>query len=411
MKISIWEKILKRLSRLSTKDETDYQFNQREELVIASSILFAPTTFILGILYISLGETISGLIPLAYSLFLSLTFILFIKNRKTYFLSFSHQILTLLLPLMMQLSLGGYVQSSSIILWSFSSPLTALLTNKTKIAFRWFIAFLLNLIIGGILDPYFVRENNISPTVNIVLFVLNIMMLLGISFTLLLYMVNQRKKAYRLLNLEQGKSEALLLNILPEEIAYILKNENRLVADAFPEASILFADIVEFTSLSNQLSPIEIVTLLNDLYSHFDILVDKHGLEKIKTIGDNYMVAAGIPVSRSDHAQALAEMALGINSFIDKFPPVKKQKLQFRIGINSGPVVAGVVGKKKFQYDVWGDTVNIASRAESYSEPGKIQVTKTTYQYLKDDYLFDYQGKIEVKGKGVIETWFLTGRK
>ena len=209
--------------------------------------------------------------------------------------------------------------------------------------------------------------------------------------------------------MEQEKSSKLLLNILPKEIAEILKNENRLVADAYPEASILFADLVGFTPLSNQLSPIEMVQLLNEVYSHFDLLVEKYGVEKIRTIGDNYMVASGVPVSRSDHAQVLAQMALGISDFMASFPPVKGKQLQFRIGINSGPLVAGVVGKKKFQYDVWGNTVNIASRMESQGIPGKIQVTRATYALIKDDFEFEVRGVINVKGKGEMETWFLVG--
>ena len=153
------------------------------------------------------------------------------------------------------------------------------------------------------------------------------------------------------------------------------------------------------------------VELLNDVYSHFDYLVEKYHLEKIRTIGDNYMVASGVPVERSDHAEALALMALDIRDFIAAYPSIGGWHLQFRIGINSGPLVAGVVGKKKFQYDVWGDMVNIASRMESHGVPGRIQVTEQTYNILNDKFLFEPREKIEVKGKGEMNTWFLIERK
>jgi len=407
----LWNKILNRLANLGSNSAAIVQFNLQEEMVIGSSLLFIPATLLWGIMYFLLGENLSGLIPFSYSIFLGLTFIIFLKKRRTIFLSFPHRFLTLILPLLLQLSLGGFINSSAVILWSFTTPLTTLLTNKPKDALRWFIAFVLVLILGGILNPYVVRENNISPTVNLIIFVMNIAVVMGTSFTLLLYMVSQKNSAYRLLNREQRKTDTLLLNILPKEIAEILKNENRLIADAYPEASILFADLVGFTPLSNQLSPIEMLQLLNEIYSHFDLLVEKYGLEKIRTNGDNYMVAAGVPVSRPDHAQALAQMALSINKFMVSFPPVKGKQLQFRIGINSGPLVAGVVGKKKFQYDVWGDMVNIASRMESQGIPGKIQVTRATYKLIQDEFEFEARGVIDVKGKGEMETWFLVEKK
>ncbi|MEN8241164.1 MAG: adenylate/guanylate cyclase domain-containing protein [Chloroflexota bacterium] len=411
MKRNTWQKFLNWLASLSSKEGTTVKFSPREELVISSSLLFIPAAFFWGLIYFFLGENRSGLIPFSYSFFLGITIFVFLRTRKLNILSSSHQFLTLILPFFLQLSLGGFVSSSAVILWTFTSPLTALLTNKLKVAIRWFVAFILILILGGIVDPYFARANDIPTKINLILFVMNILAVLGISFTLLLYMVNQKNSANKLLAREQRKSDTLLLNILPQEIAEILKNENRLVADAYPEVSILFADLVGFTQLSEHLSPIEMVELLNEVYSNFDRLVEEFGLEKIRTIGDNYMVGAGVPVERPDHAHALAKMALGIREFIAAFPPVNGQQLQFRIGLNSGPVVAGVVGKKKFQYDVWGDMVNVASRMESQGVPGKIQVSRRTYDLIARDFVFEERGVIEVKGKGEMETWFLVGEK
>ncbi len=406
----LWIKFLNRLASLSSNGSPIVPFNLGEELLIGSRLLFIPVTFLWGVMYILLGEIQSGLIPFIYSFILGLLFIVFLKKRNPIFLETSHRLLTLLLPLFLQLSLGGFINSSAVVLWSFTSPLSTLLGNNPKIAIRSFIGFFLVVIIGGILDPYIVRDNIIPQNIKLMLFVMNIAVLLGTSFMLLLYMVNKKNQVYRLLTLEQEKSEALLLNIFPKEIAEILKNENRLVADAFPNASILFADLVGFTALSDQLTPIEMVQLLNEIYSHLDTMVEKYDLEKIKTIGDNYMVAAGVPVSRPDHAQALAQMALDISGFMVSFTPVKGNKLQFRMGINSGPVIAGVVGKKKFHYDVWGDVVNFASRMESHGVPGKIQVSDATYNLIQNDFEFESRGVIKVKGKGDVETWFLVSK-
>jgi guanylate cyclase len=228
---------------------------------------------------------------------------------------------------------------------------------------------------------------------------------------LLHYFVGQKDLAYRLLRVEQDRSESLLLNVLPRDIAARLKSGERIIADHYPSVSILFADLVGFTPLTNVLSPNEMVELLNEIYSHFDSLIEKHGAEKLRVIGDNYMVAAGLPRPRADHARVLARLALEMNAYIDSLAPVGDRRLAFRIGINSGPVIAGVIGHKKFAYDVWGDTVNTASRMESQGMPGKIQITQATYELLKDDFVCELIGRVDVKGKGAMETWNLVGIK
>jgi guanylate cyclase len=406
----LWTRFLNWLVNFNRDEGNIFPFSLQEELVIGSTILMIPAGILWGVLYFILGEFWSGLIPFSYGIVLGFFFIIFLKKRNAAFFFSTHHFLTLVLPFLLQLSLGGFINSSAVILWSFISPGIALVLNKPKEAFRWFIAFIFILILGGFLNPYVYREVNIPDDINLILFVMNIFAVMGISFTLLQYMVSQKDDALHLLNLEQEKADNLLLNILPKEIAEILKNENRLVAEAYPEASILFADLVGFTPLTNKLSPIEMVELLNEVYSHFDALVEKYQLEKIRTIGDNYMVASGVPVPRPDHAEALALMALDIQDFIASLPLIKGHQLQFRIGINSGPVVAGVVGRKKFQYDVWGDTVNLASRMEAHGIAGKIQVTKHTFSLLEEEFHLDSRGIVDVKGKGKTETWFLVGR-
>lgn len=221
----------------------------------------------------------------------------------------------------------------------------------------------------------------------------------------------QLQQANAELNMEQQKSNRLLLNILPESIAEQLKEGHSSIADGYAEVTILFADIVGFTQLSEHIPPGQLVNLLNEIFSAFDQLSEKHSLEKIKTIGDAYMVVGGIPTQRSDHAEAIAEMALDMQDELARFNVKNIATLNIRIGINTGPVVAGVIGTKKFIYDLWGDAVNTASRMESHGLPGSIHVTQSTYECLRARYLFRERGVIQVKGKGEMTTYFLTGRK
>ncbi len=210
---------------------------------------------------------------------------------------------------------------------------------------------------------------------------------------------------------ERERAETLLQNILPVPIAARLKSKPQVIADGFDSASILFSDIVGFTPLSERMPPEQVVQLLNEIFSEFDDLVADCGLEKIKTIGDAYMVAAGIPKHREDHAEAVAELALKMMDVLKKRVDTPTGPLRMRIGIGSGPVVAGVIGKRKFIYDLWGDSVNTAARMESHGLPGEIQVSKATYEILKDKYAFKERGTILVKGKGPMQTFLLRGKK
>ncbi|HEY9634657.1 MAG TPA: adenylate/guanylate cyclase domain-containing protein [Coleofasciculaceae cyanobacterium] len=223
--------------------------------------------------------------------------------------------------------------------------------------------------------------------------------------------ITERKVAQEALRYQQEQTENLLLNILPKPIAEQLKLEPSTIADSFEEVSVLFADLVGFTEFSNQRSAKELVEFLNVIFSEFDQLVEKHDLEKIKTIGDAYMVVAGLPMPRPDHADAIAQIALDMQQALIKINIQTGETFSMRIGINSGSVVAGVIGLKKFSYDLWGDTVNTASRMESLGIPGEIQVTVETYQRLRDNYLFEERGAIRVKGKGEMITYLLKGRK
>jgi class 3 adenylate cyclase len=220
----------------------------------------------------------------------------------------------------------------------------------------------------------------------------------------------------RTLKWERDRSDRLLLNILPQPIAQKLKqaeaeNTDYTIADSFANVTVLFADIEGFTKLSEQVAPVELVNWLNQIFSHFDRLAEKYGLEKIKTIGDAYMVVGGLPLPRADHAEAIADMAIEMQQAVDLFTTAQNAPFKIRIGINTGPVVAGVIGIKKFIYDLWGDTVNTASRMESHCLSGYIQVTAATYELLQDKYLFEERGAMHIKGKGEMIVYFLKGKK
>jgi len=223
-------------------------------------------------------------------------------------------------------------------------------------------------------------------------------------------MLDGLEQAHQELSAERERSESLLLNVLPEPIADRLKDGETTIADQFDEVTVMFADIVGFTPYSAGVSPTELVDMLNRLFSEFDELTELYGLEKIKTIGDAYMVAAGLPSPRPDHAEAIADMALDAQQMIGRFSDQQKIPLKVRLGINTGPVVAGVIGTKKFIYDLWGDTVNTAARMQTYGVEGAIQVSQETYRRLRDRYRFEDRGLIEMKGKGEVAAYLLTGK-
>jgi class 3 adenylate cyclase len=272
--------------------------------------------------------------------------------------------------------------------------------SGTREAVPWFGAYLALLAVSTALEPV-LEPAAIPAAVRIAFFAGNLAGPSLVAYLLLQYFVRERER-------EHARSERLLLNVLPAPVAARLKRRDDVIADRFPEATVLFADIVDFTPLSAALAPEDVVALLDDVFTAFDRLADERGLEKIKTIGDAYMVAGGIPTPRGDHCEAVAEMALAMLRECDG-RRAGGSGLRLRIGIDTGPVVAGVIGRRKFIYDLWGDTVNTASRMESHGAPGSIQVTERVHARLCDRYHLEPREPIEVKGKGPMRTWLLVG--
>ena len=364
-----------------------------------------------GILYFLFDEPIAGAIPLSYAIISLVSVIVFHLTRRYGLFLFSQLLLILFLPFLLMIALGGFVRSSGVILWSLICPLGALLFDEPRRALRWLAAYLGLVIVSGFIESHPLVSSSLPSTLVTLFFVMNIGTVSTIAIVLLSYFVSEKNRLFTLLKDEQVKSENLLLNILPKQIAIILKNESRTIADLYTEASILFADMVGFTPLSAKLAPVEMVELLNEAFSFFDSLLDKYDVEKIRTIGDSYMVASGVPRPCTDHAQRLVYMALDMRDFIAGHTFRNGEKVSFRIGINSGPVIGGVIGKRKFVYDVWGDAVNIASRMESHGISNTIQITRATYEFIKDKFVCEPRGTLNVKGKGEMDVWIVMAAK
>jgi len=374
--------------------------------------LFAFAALIWTCVYYYFGAKIYAIIPGCYALISFLSFLIF-RWYKNFNVFRTIQLgLILLLPTLLHLSLGNFVSSSAVILWATLCPLGALAFQNTKAAGYWLLLFVVCIILVFILENKFVvNESRLPQQLVAILFVLNISCASSLIFFVMRYFVNQNELVKEKLKLEQEKSEKLLLNILPSPIAQRLKDGETIIADEYDKAVILFADIVNFTNTSQQIAPTTLVENLNKIFTHFDKLVDQYGLEKIKTIGDAYMVAAGLDKTRNDRTANMADLALSMIRDIQSFTLDGKTKCDVRIGIHIGSVTAGVIGFKKFTYDVWGDAVNTASRMESSGETGKIQVSEEFYNYVKDDYECMNRGSIEIKGKGLMNLYFLIKKK
>ncbi len=354
------------------------------------------------LLYAGFGEPLAASIPLGYIVLSIASIALFARHKRYRLFRTSQLALSLVLPFLLSLTLGGIDNSSAVVLWSLTSPLGALVFGGR--AWAWFLAFAVLVIVTGVLEPILDVDATLGSGVITTMLVLNIVAVSTVAFILLQYFTSQRESAFNLLTNEQEKSEALLLNILPKQIAEALKRSPTTIAKHFEGASVLFADVVDFTPMSAQMTPTELVELLNQVFTYFDEVADEFGIEKIKTIGDAYMAAAGVPTPQDDHALALTRMALRVRDHYAE-NDVQGHRLAFRIGINSGPLVAGVIGTRKFIYDLWGDAVNIASRMESHGSKGAIQITRETYELIKDHFECEARGTVPVKGKGEMEVW------
>ena len=399
------------LSRYAADPEDSEELRIKKIIAITAGIL-APLNWLpYGLLYLAFNER-SAAFVCAIAIVLHILVLLHYSVFRNYdAVVYSFNFVFILAVTSIHLLLGGFAQSGMVMLFLFASPIYLVVAYKPRQSLFLFLATAAIFSIAAILEPYYLRtSNNLPQNVITALLVINCLLVTSYLILGVYYFVWQNEILSRKVLGEQAKSESLLLNILPKDIVAILKNQNRVIADQFDSTTILFADVVNFTPMSATLTPVELVVLLNEVYSYFDTLVEKYELEKIKTIGDCYMVAAGVPRRRSDHALVLTRLALDIREYVSQ-NEFHGHKLSFRIGLNSGSVVAGVIGKKKFAYDLWGDAVNTASRMESHSAGGSIQVTEATYDLIKEEFVCDPRGTIQVKGKGEMPVWFVIEKR
>jgi adenylate cyclase len=396
-------RIVRRLASLGGLPTDTPEEALRKQTLVLSAVLITVLAVVWVASYWALGLYLSAAIPFAYQLISLANLAVFARTRRYRFFRASELALSLILPFALQLSLGGFASSSGVVLWSFTAPLGALLFGSRQSAARWFAAFMGVVAVAGALDPFL--ANKPIPRAMLVTFsALNVLGVTGTCFFLLHYFVRERDRAAEQVAIERERSERLLLNVLPEPIAERLKSGETIIADGATDVGVLFADIAGFTPMSQTMEPDAIVRLLNEVFTLFDDLVEEYRLEKIKTIGDAYMVASGLLESHERHAESLAGMALQMQEAVHRV-----EGLELRIGIDIGPVVAGVIGRRKFIYDLWGDTVNTASRMESHGVPGTVHVTERVYARLRSRFEFEDRGVIEVKGKGPMRTYLMTG--
>jgi adenylate cyclase len=390
----------RKLVTIGTLPEDGEDERLQKASLVLTAVMITTMAIVWVATYASLGLYLSAAIPFAYQLITIFGLIGLARSGRFEVFRTSQLALILLLPMLLQWSLGGFVASSGVLLWALISPLGALVLTARPMP--WFLAYLTLTTISGVIDP-FLSPADIPVSISVVFFVLNVTGVSVVVFFLLRYFTQGLAE-------EKAKSEKLLLNVLPASIARRLKNGERPLADRFEEAAVLFADLVGFTPMSEQLSPEAVVDLLDDLFTHFDAMAERRGLEKIKTVGDAYVVVGGIPEPALHAGDDVADMALEMVAFVAGKPAPNGGNLSLRIGIDIGPVVAGVIGERKFTYDLWGDTVNTASRMESHGVDGQIQVTPRAYEQLKHQFQFEQREAMYVKGKGHISPLLLTGR-
>jgi guanylate cyclase len=379
-----------------------------ETLRKTTLILLSLMTSIAGVvwagMYLLLDQEQVALIPLGYSLVIGLCVVVCLITRRTRAFLSIQLTMIFVLPCTVHLAMGGLEASGAVILWSFLAPLGAALFHSRWHATQWFVAFAIT--VAGVIaiDPSLTAHAaDLSVATQHGLFAMNAIGVMTIVFVSANFFLGEIER-------EHARSEKLLLNILPAAVAHRLKRGDESVVDRIPYATILFADLVGFTEASTRMEPKQIIDYLNRVFSAFDQLVERHGLDKIKTIGDAYMVVGGLRGDDS-HVQAVAHLALDILSTMEALNTDTSHPLQIRIGIHVGPVVAGVVGTQRIAYDVWGDAVNIASRMESQGLTREIQVSESAYELLQDHFEFSARGELDIKGKGAMRAYLLRGAR
>ena len=403
---------IQKLRSAGITDADDENTRLSKSLLVLASGLVSIASVSWLMLYWSLGPRLSSTLPFLFQLLLAGNLALYVKSGRFEWFRTSQLALFLFFPFVAQWSIGNFITASGLILWGLLAPIGALLCVGSRESTPWLFAYLFLTALTGFFDYYLADFNPVGvPEIpirtSVVFFVLNFVTISVIVFAMLRFAVTERNRAqkrqaeaHRLLQAEQARSERLLLNILPAPIARRLKDSDQTIADGFAEVTVMFADIVNFTQIASGMSAERVFSMLNNVFCRFDSLAESLGLEKIKTIGDAYMVAGGLNSESRDASYRIARLALGMQQTVRELEGTDTPPLSLRIGIGTGPVVAGVVGRKKFIYDLWGDTVNLASRLTSEGKPGAIQCDERSYQQLRHAFEFAPPLELTLKGKG-----------
>ena len=385
-------------------DDAEIRQEKVAAIIVAGSCCIAGSIWTL-MYYLIFGIGLTAFLPFLFVVIVGVCIIIAHFQKNHLWAVYAQIICIIYITSFIQWSIGGIFDSGFVMAWAVCGPITALMFCSLRQSLFWLFIYLTNIAITVIFNDFFIANGQVVvEETKAFFFVMNLCISSVVVFVFAFFFVSSALK-------EREKANQLLLNILPKSIANKLKNEKGVIANGHDEVSVLFADIVGFTEYSSKNPPEQVVASLDEIFSTFDELSHKYGLEKIKTIGDAYMVAAGIPEATENHAKSIALFALDMLKALEKLNNKGIEDFSLRIGIHSGPVVAGVIGKSKFAYDLWGDTVNVASRMESNGEPGVIQVSKVSYQLLKNDFEFLNKGLIDIKGKGKMETYYLIKKK
>ena len=411
------------LRSLGVEPGDSEELRLNKSLLMLATGLVSTAIMVWVAIYSILGPYISSSTPLAFQLLLVGNLLLYIKLRDFNFFRITQLALFLFLPFVAQWTGGTIISTSGVVLWALLAPVGAILCIGVRQSVGWFLAWVALTALSGaadfyLADPIFVEKATVPLRTTIVFFALNFISVSTIIYMLLTLSIAEKRKmakslqaAHEQVQFEQERSEKLLLNILPQPVADRLRSSDKTIADGFADVTVMFGDIVNFTQVASAMSPSQVFAMLNQIFSAFDELAEAHGLEKIKTIGDAYMVAGGLTEEPADYTAAIADLAIAMRDLLRRDFAVNAMHLEIRIGIGTGPIVAGVLGKKKFIYDLWGDTVNIASRITTEGVPGMIQCDTTTYHRLTTSFDFHEPQTIYLKGKGNMTVYRLIGRK
>jgi adenylate cyclase len=407
--------LLHRLRTAHVEPDDSDELRLHKSLLVFVSGLVCIAAAVWLLIYWVLGPKLSAQLPFYLQLVVAVNLVVYTCWGHFNVFRFTQLAILLFFPFVAQWALGDSISASGLILWGMLSPICALLCAGPRESIPWFVAYVLLTLVTGVADyalaDFTVATSAVSRRVSVLFFALNFTTISTLVYLFLRFSLRERDRIQTMLEEEQVRSERLLLNILPAPIAARLKNSDDTIADGFPDVTVMFADIVNFTEMAVGMPPTEVFSLLNHVFGKFDEMAETFGLEKIKTIGDAYMVAGGLNnTANEDPCAAIADLALTMRDWLASDTTLRTHPLQIRIGISTGPVVAGVVGRKKFIYDVWGDTVNLASRITSESPKGTIQCDATTYSRLKYRFIFEDPVTLRLKGKGMVSVWHLLER-